>query len=149
MTTRIRYAPLVALLLPAPSVQARAQEDAGGVAAPVMAPPARAVTASSGGLSISAQPDATLGRVAVVRGNAPATAAGRRVRLQLQDPDTRRWQAVGRGRVARGGTFAAHWRPARSGRFTLRAVLGRASAPLALTVYESPAPPGISRRPPP
>src|SRR3954466_12935663 len=119
-------------MLPA---SAQAQEAAGGVIAPVMAPVAQAVTANGGGVSLTARPEATVGRPAVVRGNAAPSAAGPRLKLQLQDPSTLAWSAVAHTIVAADGTFAARWRPRHIGRFALRAVLRGASTPLDVTVY--------------
>src|SRR4051812_44503218 len=121
-----------AALLPA---SARAQEQqSGGVAAPVTAPVAQAVTASGGGVSLTARPDATVGQAATVRGTAPPGAT--RVKLQLQDPQTLAWKAVAKAAVAPDGTFAARWRPTTAGPAALRAVLHRsATSAFAVTVY--------------
>ena len=131
MIARRRHALVAALsaaaLLPSP---AQAQEAAGGVVAPTPAPVAQAVTASGGGVSLTARPDATVGQLATVRGSAAPSAAGRRVKLQLQDPKTLAWSAVAKTKVGRDGTFAARWRPQHIGRFALRTVLTGASPAL-------------------
>src|SRR3954452_13712712 len=119
-------------MLPA---SAQVQDAAGGVVAPVMAPVAQAVTANGGGVSLTARPEATVGRPAVVRGDAAPSAAGRQVKLQLQDPRTLAWSAVARTRIAPDGTFAARWLPRHIGRFALRVVLRGASTPFSVTVY--------------
>src|SRR5689334_4911606 len=99
MNVRVCLA-LVAALLAAPVSNARAQ-DAGGVAAPIMVPVAEAVTASGGGLTVTARPDATLNKVAAVSGTAPA---GRLVRLDLQQADGT-WARQGYARAGADGTF--------------------------------------------
>jgi rare lipoprotein A len=135
LIVRPRHAPLLALvfaLVPAP---ARAQETAGGVVAPVMAPVAQAVTASGGGVSLTSRPDATVGHTALVSGLAAPSAAGHRVKLQLQDARTLAWRVVAKTRVGSGGSFAARWTPRHIGQFALRTVLRGASPPLSVTVY--------------
>jgi hypothetical protein len=124
---------VAAALLPA---SARAQEQqSGGVAAPETAPVAQAVTAGGGGLSLTARPDATVGQTAVMRGTAPPGA--RRVKLQLQDPETLAWKAVAMAVVGPDGTFAARWRPTAAGPAALRAVLHRrATSAVGVTVYK-------------
>jgi rare lipoprotein A len=110
---------------------ARAQSP-GGVVAPVMAPLAQAVTASSGHLTVSALPDQTLGQVARFSGSAPA---GRLVRLQRLDATTQRWRQVASARVDGTGAFVARWRPDHIGPTALRAVAPGDAAPLSITVY--------------
>jgi hypothetical protein len=121
-----------ALMALAVAPAARAQSP-GGVAAPVMAPPAPALTASSGGLTVSALPDQTLGQVARFSGSAPA---GRRVRLQRLDAKTRRWRQVARATADASGAFVARWRPDHIGPTALRAILHTTTAPLSVTVYK-------------
>jgi rare lipoprotein A len=128
VSTSLACAVLALVVVPA----ARAQSP-GGVAAPVMAPVAQAVTASSGRLTVSALPDQTLGVVARFTGSAPA---GRLVRLQRLDAATQRWRSIARARVDASGAFGARWRPDHIGRMTLRAVLRGAVAPLGVTVYK-------------
>jgi hypothetical protein len=130
MIARVTMSLVGAALALAPT--ARAQSP-GGVAAPVMAPLAQAVTAGSGHLTVSALPDQTLGQVARFSGSAPA---GRLVRLQRLDAETQRWRQVARARVDASGAFVARWRPDRIGRTALRAVARGAVAPLSLMVYE-------------
>jgi rare lipoprotein A len=110
---------------------ARAQMS-GGTAAPELAPLAAAVSASAGGLSVSALPDLTLGAVARFSGTAPAN---RLVRLQRLDAKTRRWRQVARTRADASGAYVARWRPDHIGPTALRAVLHTTAAPLAVTVY--------------
>jgi hypothetical protein len=101
-----------------------------------MAPVAQAVTAGGGGVSLTARPDATVGHAAVVSGHAAPSAAGQRVKLQLQDPDTLAWSKVSKVKVRRNGSFAVRWKPRHIGQFALRTVLRRsASSPLNVTVY--------------
>jgi rare lipoprotein A len=135
LIVRPRHAPLLALVIALVPAPARAQDAAGGVVAPVMAPVAQAVTASGGGVSLTSRPDATVGQTAVVSGLAAPSAAGRRVKLQLQDPRTLAWSAAGKSKVGSDGSFAARWKPRHIGQFALRAVLRGASAPLSVTVY--------------
>jgi rare lipoprotein A len=135
LIVRPRHAPLLALVLALVPAPARAQETAGGVIAPVMAPVVQAVTASGGGVSLTARPDATVGHATVVSGHAAPSAAGQRVKLQMQDPRTLAWSAVAKTKVGSDGSFAARWKPRHIGQFALRTVLRGASAPLSVTVY--------------
>jgi rare lipoprotein A len=128
MNDRVALALVSALLLLAPVANARAQ-DAGGVAAPIMVPVAGAVTASGSGLTVTARPDATLGKVSAVSGTARP---GQLVRLDLQDP-TGLWVRQGYARAGKDGTFVAHWRPKHIGQFQLRV---SNSAAMAVTVYK-------------
>jgi hypothetical protein len=101
-----------------------------------MAPVAQAVTAGGGGVSLTARPDATVGHAAVVSGHAAPSAAGQRVKLQLQNPRTLAWHKVSKTRIRRDGSFAARWKPRHIGEFALRTVFRRsASAALDVTVY--------------
>jgi rare lipoprotein A (peptidoglycan hydrolase) len=111
---------------------ARAQSP-GGVAAPVMVPPAQAVSASRGGLTITAMPDQTLGDIVRVSGRAPAN---RLVRLQRQDNSTQRWRVVARARADATGVYVARWRPNHIGPTALRAILHTTAAPLQILVYK-------------
>jgi hypothetical protein len=113
---------------------ARAQ-SAGGVAAPAAAPVAQAQTASGGGVVLTTPPDATVKRLLLVHGTASPGSAGHRVKLQLQNPRTRRWKKVTRARIAPDGSFTERWKPAHIGQFAIRAVYHGASAPLNVTVY--------------
>ncbi len=126
-------AALAAAALPAAPAAA---QGPGGVAAPAPAPVQPVVTASGGGLSVYARPDALLGRVARFRGTASAGAAGRLVRIERLDSETQRWTKVAGARVAAGGAFLARWRTDHIGRFAIRARLRDASSPLAVTVYK-------------
>jgi rare lipoprotein A (peptidoglycan hydrolase) len=105
----------------------------GGVAAPEMVPPAQAVSASSGGLSVTAMPDQTLGQIARFTGRAPAN---RLVHLQRQDAKTQKWRDVAKARADATGAFTARWRPNHIGPTALRAVLHTTAAPLRITVYK-------------
>jgi rare lipoprotein A len=104
----------------------------GGVAAPVMAPLVPAVTASVGGLSLSAMPDQTLGHVGAFSGRAPA---GRLIHLQRQDT-RQRWKDVATARSTATGAFVAHWRPDHIGPTALRALLHGTAAPISITVFK-------------
>jgi peptidoglycan lytic transglycosylase len=133
MIARVSTSLACALLALAP-VAARAQTPAaGGVAAPEMVPPAQAVSASSGGLTVTAMPDQTLGEVARFSGKAPAH---RLVRLQRQDAKTQRWRDVARARADATGAYTARWRPNHIGPTALRAILHTTAAPLRITVYK-------------
>src|ERR1700760_1625651 len=104
MNGRVAFALAIALLAAPATVRA---QDAGGVAAPIMVPVAEAVTASGSGLTVTARPEATLGKVSAVSGTAPP---GRLVRLDLQQADGS-WLRQGYARAGATGTFVAHWRP--------------------------------------
>jgi rare lipoprotein A len=112
-------------------------QGTGGVTAPVPAPAPAAETAGGGGVQLSVLPQATTGQPVLVHGAAARRAAGHQVKLQLQNPRTLRWKKVTGARVARDGTFTERWKPRRAGQYALRAVLRGASAPLAVTVYQS------------
>src|SRR4051812_50177151 len=89
MIARVSTSLACAVLALAPAA-ARAQTPAaGGVAAPEMVPPAQAVSASSGGLTVTAMPDQTLGEVARFTGRAPAH---RLVPPQRPDGKTHPWR---------------------------------------------------------
>jgi|1185.fasta_scaffold33541_1 rare lipoprotein A len=133
MIARVSTSLACAVLALAPAA-ARAQTPAaGGVAAPEMVPPAQAVSASSGGLTVTAMPDQTLGEVARFTGRAPAH---RLVRLQRQDGKTQRWRNVASARADASGAFTARWRPNHIGPTALRAILHTTAAPLRITVYK-------------
>src|SRR4051794_5885701 len=133
MIARVSTTLVCACLALAPTA-ARAQTPAaGGVAAPEMVPPAQAVSASSGGLTVTAMPDQTLGAIARFSGNAPAN---RLVRLQRQDAKTQRWRNVASARADATGAYTARWRPNHIGPTALRAILHTTAAPLRITVYK-------------
>jgi rare lipoprotein A (peptidoglycan hydrolase) len=133
MIARVSTSLACALLALAP-VAARAQTPAaGGVAAPEMVPPAQAVSASSGGLTVTAMPDQTLGEIARFSGKAPAN---RLVRLQRQDSTTQKWKNVARARADATGAYTARWRPNHIGPTALRAILHTTAAPLRIMVYK-------------
>jgi hypothetical protein len=117
-------------LVPVPAALA---QSPGGVTAPDMVRPAQAVSASSGGLTVTAMPDQTLGAVARFSGNAPA---GRLVSLQRQDSKTQRWRVVARARADGNGAYVARWRPNHIGPTSLRAILHTTAAPLRIMVYK-------------
>ncbi len=128
MNARVSTSLVGAVMALAFATPARAQ-----VAAPVMAPVAQAVTASSGGLTVTAMPDQTLGQVARFSGSGPA---GRLVHLQRLDLKTQRWRQVAAARADASGAFVAHWRPDHIGRTALRAILHSTAAPLSIMVYK-------------
>ena len=133
MIARVSTSLACALLALAPAA-ARAQTPAaGGVAAPEMVPPAQAVSASSGGLTVTAMPDQTLGAIARFSGHAPAN---RLVRLQRQDSKTQRWRIVASARADATGAYTARWRPNHIGPTALRAILHTTAAPLRIMVYK-------------
>jgi rare lipoprotein A len=133
MIARVSTSLACALLVLAPTA-ARAQTPAaGGVAAPEIVPPAQAVSASSGGLTVTAMPDQTLGEIARFTGKAPAN---RLVRLQRQDSKTQKWKNVARARADATGGFTARWRPNHIGPTALRAILHTTAAPLRIMVYK-------------
>jgi hypothetical protein len=117
-------------LVPVPAALA---QSPGGVTAPDMVSPAQAVSASSGGLTVTAMPDQTLGAVARFSGHAPA---GRIVSLQRQDTKTQRWRVVARARADGNGAYVARWRPNHIGLTALRAILHTTAAPLRIMVYK-------------
>jgi len=133
MIARVSTTLACACLALAPTA-ARAQTPAaGGVAAPEMVAPAQAVSASSGGLTITAMPDQTLGAVARFSGRAPAK---RLVRLQRQDVKTQKWRDVAKVRADETGAYTARWRPNHIGPTALRAILHTTAAPLRIMVYK-------------
>jgi peptidoglycan lytic transglycosylase len=133
MIARVSTSLACALLALAPAA-ARAQTPAaGGVAAPEMVAPAQAVSASSGGLTVTAMPDQTLGAIARFSGKAPAN---RLVRLQRQDSKTQRWRNVATARADATGAYTARWRPNHIGPTALRAILHTTAAPLRIMVYK-------------
>ncbi len=133
MIARVSTSLVCALLALAPTA-ARAQTPAaGGVAAPEMVPPAQALSASSGGLTVTAMPDQTLGAIARFAGRAPAN---RLVHLQRQDAKTQRWRNVASARADATGAYTARWRPNHIGPTALRAILHTTAAPLRIMVYK-------------
>jgi len=133
MIARVSTSLACALLALAPTAACAQTTVSGGVAAPEMVPPAQAVSASSGGLTVTAMPDQTLGEVARFSGKAPAN---RLVRLQRQDSKTQRWKNVARARADATGAYTARWRPNHIGPTALRAILHTTAAPLRITVYK-------------
>lgn len=132
MIARVITSLACACLALAPAAHAQTTVS-GGVAAPEMVPPAQAVSASSGGLSVTAMPDQTLGQIARFTGRAPAN---RLVHLQRQDAKTQKWRDVAKARADATGAFTARWRPNHIGPTALRAVLHTTAAPLRITVYK-------------
>ena len=132
MIARVTTSLACACLALAPAARAQTTVS-GGVAAPQMVAPAQAVSASSGGLSVTAMPDQTLGEIARFTGHAPAN---RLVRLQRQDAKTQKWRNVAKARADATGTFTARWRPNHIGPTALRAILHTTAAPLRITVYK-------------
>jgi rare lipoprotein A len=133
MIARVSTTLACACLALAPTASRAQTPAAGGVAAPEMVPPAQAVSASSGGLTVTAMPDQTLGQVARFSGRAPAH---RLVRLQRQDAKTQRWKNVARARADATGVYTARWRPNHIGPTALRAILHTTAAPLRIIVYK-------------
>ncbi len=132
MIARVTTTSVCALLALAPVARAQAPA-AGGVAAPEMVAPAQAVSASSGGLTVTGMPDQTLGEIARFSGRAPAN---RLVRLQRHDTATQRWRVVARARADATGAYVARWRPNHIGPTALRAILHTTAAPLQIMVYK-------------
>jgi rare lipoprotein A len=124
---------LCASLACASPASAQTAAPAGGVAAPAMAPVAQAVTAGANGLTVTALPDQTLGRIARFNGNAPA---GRIVRLQRLDAKTQRWRQLKSSRADATGAYTVRWRPDHIGKTSLRVILHTTSAPIDVTVYK-------------
>jgi rare lipoprotein A (peptidoglycan hydrolase) len=133
MIARVSTSLACALLALAPAAAHAQTTVSGGVAAPEMVPPAQAVSASSGGLTVTAMPDQTLGEIARFNGRAPAN---RLVRLQRQDTKTQKWKNVARARADATGAFTARWRPNHIGPTALRAILHTTAAPLRIMVYK-------------
>jgi hypothetical protein len=132
MIARVSTSLACACLALAPAAGAQTTVS-GGVAAPEMVPPAQAVSASSGGLTVTAMPDQTLGAIARFSGRAPAN---RLVRLQRQDARTQKWRNVARARADGTGAYTARWRPNHIGPTALRAILHTTAAPLRIMVYK-------------
>ena len=132
MIARVTTSLACACLALAPAARAQTTVS-GGVAAPQMVAPAQAVSASSGGLSVTAMPDQTLGEIARFTGHAPAN---RLVHLQRQDAKTQKWRNVAKARADATGAFTARWRPNHIGPTALRAILHTTAAPLRITVYK-------------
>jgi rare lipoprotein A (peptidoglycan hydrolase) len=132
MIARVTTSLACACLALAPGARAQTTVS-GGVAAPEMVPPAQAVSASSGGLTVTGMPDQTLGEVARFTGRAPAN---RLVHLQRQDAKTQRWRDVAKARADATGAYTARWRPDHIGPTALRAILHTTAAPLRVTVYK-------------
>jgi peptidoglycan lytic transglycosylase len=133
MIARVSTSLACALLALAPATACAQTTVSGGVAAPEMVPPAQAVSASSGGLTVTAMPDQTLGEIARFSGKAPAH---RLVRLQRQDSKTQKWKNVARARADATGAYTARWRPNHIGPTALRAILHTTAAPLRVMVYK-------------
>lgn len=145
--TPLRPATSVAAALAVSAVlalPAAASAAAGGLtpASPETAAPA---PAAGGGLAapapgqpmLNARPYALLGRSLALSGSVGARSAGTAVAIQRQDRRAG-WVTVASATVDRRGRFAAVWRTNRSGRITLRAVVG-ASAAVRLATGDVPA----------
>ena len=124
---------LCAVLACAAPARAQTPAPAGGVAAPVMAPVAQAVTAGANGLTVTALPNQTLGQIGRFNGNAPA---GRIVRLQRLDAATQQWRQLKSARADAAGAYTLRWRPDHIGETSLRVILHTTSAPIDVTVYK-------------
>jgi hypothetical protein len=82
-------------------------------------------------VTLSARSGAIVRQTVRLRGTVPASAAGRRVLIQLLDGS--RWTTIASARADRQGCYLARWRPAHIGRMVVRAVLagheGAAASP--------------------
>jgi len=126
-----------ALALTALTATARAQTTApGAVVAPTLAPLTPVSTAAAGDVTVTALANATLAKVTRFRGAGTSADAGRPVKIQQQSAAGTRWSTIASARIARDGSFIARWTPRHIGRFSLRAVVGSATAPLSVTVYK-------------
>lgn len=110
------------------SAAAQVIADTGGAAMPQVIAPTTAATGygTPGTRALVARSSTLLGRAVDVRGTMPG-AAHREVILQRRDP-RRGWRKVARTRVRSSDRFAIRWQADRSGRVSLRAVLGRREA---------------------
>lgn len=123
LVSRIRLVPAfvaASLVLPAGTA---AQDGTGGSAAPEPAPPA-----SAAGSTLSAGPQALLGRAGKVTGTVRRRYHGRLVRIQRFDDTAKLWRSEARAMVGRDGSFTARWRPRVLGPVRLRAAVQRRSS---------------------
>lgn len=120
LVTRTRLLPAllaVGLALPATA----AAQSTGGTSAPEPQPAAGA----GSGVSLVAAPQALLGRRSVLRGQVPARARGRVLRVQRFDEAAQRWRSEARTVVGRKGRFRVRWSPRALGAQRIRATLQR------------------------
>jgi rare lipoprotein A len=122
---RATYVAVLCTALATCADPARADPGTGGAAIPTVVP---ATTGGSGygapgTQALVVSPIAVMGTNVVARGTMPGSA---RREIVLQRLDKRRgWRNVARARVRTSARFAVSWRPDRSGRISLRAVLAR------------------------
>jgi len=120
---------------------------AAGLVAPTCAlgaPSPGGAQAPSGDVVFTSGAHAYRDRPARVRGFVPAGDAGHSVRIERLDAATGTWAEVATAIAGADGRFAARWRSATAGRFTLRAVVdpggdaqaATASGELTVSVYE-------------
>jgi rare lipoprotein A len=110
---------------------------AGGAAAAAAAVPAQAAPA----ITVSTTHDVLVGQRVTMRGNTGAPGA----RVSIQARHGRGWAAVAHATSAADGSFRASWRPARLGRYSVRAVVvgpqafvsASSSTTAAVTVYRA------------
>jgi hypothetical protein len=110
----------------APQPGAASPAGAGGTTTSSGATPSGA-PADLSGSKLTAAPVALMGRWQRVTGTLAGARAGTAVVLQRSDARAG-WVTVATAQAARGGTFDVRWRPDQTGRLTLRAVAGAASA---------------------
>jgi hypothetical protein len=131
-TPRIRLLPaLAAVAFALPAATAAGAPSPGGTAAP------------TGDVVLTSGAHALVGRPARVSGFVAAGEAGRSVRIERHDDASGAWLPVATAVADAEGGFAARWRSATAGRFTLRAALehsgsasaAAASGELGVTVY--------------
>jgi hypothetical protein len=121
-TTRTRLLPaLAAVAFALPAATAAGAASPGGTAAP------------AGDVVLTSGAHAIVGRPARLSGYVPAGEAGRTVRIELHDEASGAWLPVVTAVADAEGAFAAQWRSAGSGRFTLRAVLEHGDSASAAT----------------
>jgi rare lipoprotein A len=87
------------------------------------------VNATQNGITIDASASTMLGGRLVIKGVAPASAAGATVQIQrLGHETTWAWAATTQASVGPNGSFTAVWTTNHIGRFELRALLGQATS---------------------
>jgi rare lipoprotein A len=119
---------MLALALPTSALAAEGTADSGtgGTAMPQTGPPPPGQQAPAGDMAVDAPRSAFLRRPVRVSGKA------RRVRRRVVRIEGRQsegpWLVLARARADRKGSFTAVWRPSRTGRWELRARIGRETA---------------------
>jgi hypothetical protein len=116
-----------ALLVPASALAGDPPPSTGGAPAPmpVAAAPRGGTVTVTGRVTVVARANALLGRVTRVTGTARRRDAGRAAVVQRYEKRRSRWRQVAATTVASDGTFAARWRPHRTGDARLRALIRR------------------------